>query len=337
MRAALRGVGRIPVGVPRALSRFCPVNSDGEHIALDMLAAARAAAIVPGADLGGATPQKARRNLEFHAAVTAAPVLTLAVVEDLTIESPQGPIPATRYRADVLSTGLIVFFHGGGFALGSRASHDGYCRRLAVDTGADVLSVDYRLAPENPFPAAVDDAVAAWRFAVTKAPDWGVATDRILVAGDSAGGNLAAVVSQQVRGDAVTPRLQVLMYPITEFGRSGGSRDEFASGYFLETDRIDWFDANYVPAGADPTDPRLSPLCAADLSGVAPAHVVVAGFDPLRDEAIEYADSLVAAGVSTSLEREGGLIHGFVSMTAISPSARQAVTRIHEVIRASLR
>ncbi|MGW5520696.1 alpha/beta hydrolase [Gordonia sp. NPDC003950] len=336
VRAALSRIGHIPAVVPGTLARFCPVNADGEHIAPDMLATAVVMGLIPGGDLGGVTPEHARRNLVVNAGVGGEKTPALAVVEDLAIDSPDGPIPATRYRAEVTTTGLIVFFHGGGFVLGSPATHDGYCRRLAIDTGADVLSVDYRLAPEHPFPAAVDDALVAWRFAVAKAAEWGVPADRLVVAGDSAGGNLAAVVSQQVRGEDVTPRLQVLLYPITDHTREGGSREEFATGYLLTKARIDWFDENYVPADADRTDPRLSPLLATDLSGLPPAHVVVAGFDPLRDEGIAYADALVAAGVSVSLERDGGLIHGFANMTGYSPSARQAVSRIHETIAAAL-
>lgn len=312
------------------------MNSDGEHISPEMLLAGVATGVMPGGDMGGSTIERARRTLELNSAVTAEKTPELAVVEDLAFDGPGGVVSATRYRANVTSTGLVLFFHGGGFALGSRASHDAYCRRLALDTGADVLSVEYRLAPEYPFPAGVDDALAAWRFAVQSTSRWGVATDRIIVAGDSAGGNLAAVLSQQVRGEDVTPALQVLLYPVTDMTRTGGSRVEFATGHFLTAERMDWFTETYLPAGIDRTDPRVSPLLAEDLSGLPPAHVVVAGFDPLRDEGIAYADALASAGVPTTLQRESGLIHGFINMAGFSPAARQALSHIHSAVNLAL-
>ncbi|MGX7694259.1 alpha/beta hydrolase [Gordonia polyisoprenivorans] len=336
VRSVMRLGGHLPPGLLGVASRICPVNSDGEHIAPEMLAAGVATRLMPGGDMSGATVERARHNLEVNSAISAERTPPLAVVEDLVIDGPGGDLPATRYRAEVSSTGLVLFFHGGGFSLGSRATHDAYCRRLALDTGVDVLSVEYRLAPEYPFPAAVDDALAAWRFAVSAAPRWGVDTDRLIVAGDSAGGNLAAVLSQLVRGEEVTPRLQLLLYPVTDMTRSGGSREEFATGYFLTAERIEWFTERYVPAGAPRSDPRISPLLAHDLTGLPPAHVVVAGFDPLRDEGIAYADALSGAGVRTSLQRESGMIHGFVNMLGFSPAARQAVSGMHDVVRGVL-
>ncbi|MGC4936178.1 alpha/beta hydrolase [Gordonia sp. DT30] len=335
IRSVLRLGRLVPPGVATSASRFCPVNSDGEHIAPEMLAAGSATRLLPGGGMGGANAAKARRNLEVNAGISAEKTPPLAVVEDLLIEpgSSGAPVPATRYRAEVTSTGLVVFFHGGGFALGSRATHDAYGRRLALDTGADVLSVEYRLAPEHPFPAALDDAIAAWRFAVAMAPQWGVATDRLVVAGDSAGGNLATVLAHHLRSEAVTPCLQLLIYPVTDMTRTGGSREEFATGHFLTAERIEWFAQCYIPAGVERGDPRISPLFAADLTGMPPAHVVVAGFDPLRDEGIAYNDELGAAGVATTLQRESGLIHGFANMLGFSPTARQAVSRMHEAVR----
>ncbi|MGW0037404.1 alpha/beta hydrolase [Gordonia sp. NPDC003376] len=331
-RAVVRLTGKLPAGLASAVSRWCPVNGDGEHLAPEAWLACVSTALMPGGDMSGATVPKARRNLEVNTALVAEKTPELSVVEDLLIDGPEGPIGATRYRAETTSIGLVLFFHGGGFALGSRASHDSYARRLALDTGVDVLSVEYRLAPEHPFPAGVDDALAAWRFAVGAAPRWGLDPRRIVVAGDSAGGNLAAVVSQQVRGEDITPVLQLLIYPMTDLDRKGGSRDEFATGHFLTAERIDWFTDHYVPADIDHTDPRLSPLFAADLSGLPRAHVVVAGFDPLRDEGLDYAAALERAGVPTTLQREGGLIHGFVNMVATGPTPRRAVSRMHQAV-----
>lgn len=316
------------------MSRVCPVNADGEHIAPEILLAAKLTGLLPGGDMGGPSVAKARRLLELNSAVISQAASPLAIEQDFVID---GAIPATRYRADIDSRGVVLFFHGGGFVLGSRASHDSYCRRLAIDSGADVVSVEYRLAPENPFPAAVDDVLAAWRFIVDAAPRWGVSTDRLVVAGDSAGGNLAAVLAQQVRGDAVTPCLQLLIYPVTDLTRVGGSRSEFATGYFLTQERMVWFTDHYTPDAVARTDPRASPLLQPDVAGVAPAHVIVAGFDPLRDEGIAYADALAAAGVDVDVAREGALIHGFINMAGFSPTAAQAVSRMNAVVSAVLR
>ena len=337
VRSLLRVIGHAPPQLFGAVSRWCPVNADGEHVSVEMLTAAMVTAVLPNADMGGATIGSARAGLERVSALVAEKLPVLAVEEDLEFDGPAGPLPVTRYRAGVDTRGLILFFHGGGFTTGSRASHDALARRLAVDTGADVVSVEYRLAPENPFPAAVDDALAAWRGVVDAAPGWGVPSDRIVVAGDSAGGNLAAVVSQQVRGEEVTPALQLLLYPKVDSVGEYGSIREFGKGYFLTAERIDQFTEVYVPDPAQLADPRVSPLLAEDLSGLPPAHVVVAGFDPLRDEGIAYADALGSAGVPVTLQREGALIHGFANMVGFSPVADQAISRFTSVVSDVLR
>ena len=337
VRSLLRVIGHVPPQVFGAVSRWCPVNADGDHVSVEMLAAAAVTAVLPNADMGGPTIGKARSGLARITALTAEKLPVLAVEEDLEFDGPAGPIPVTRYRAGVESRGLILFFHGGGFTTGSRRSHDPLARRLAVGTGADVVSVEYRLAPENPFPAAVDDALAAWRGAVDAAPGWGIPSDRIVVAGDSAGGNLAAVVAQEVRGEPITPMLQLLIYPKTDSVGEYGSAREFAKGYFLTGERIADFTDAYVPDPAQRADPRVSPLLAQDLSSLPPAHVVVAGFDPLRDEGIAYADALGAAGVPVTLQREGPLIHGFASMAAFSSVADQAISRFTDVVSDALR
>lgn len=325
----MRGAGRIPSVVLQFLGQWSRVNSDGDRLAPEMALTGLIADKVPSFALGGDKPvAQARADVTENAAALAEKLPAMAVEEDLVIDGPGGPIPATRYRARVDSVGVVVFFHGGGFVVGDRVSHDNLVRRLALSTGADILSVDYRLAPEHPFPAAVDDAIVAWRFAVDKAPLWGVPTDHIAVAGDSAGGNLAAVISQQVREDEVTPCLQMLIYPAVDSTTKRGSHREFAEGLYLTDAQIEWFFDTYLPDRAHRADPRASPLLADDLSGVAPAYVIVAGFDPLRDEGIAYADRLKQAGVAVTLDRAGSLIHAFANMTLISPDARAAVDRI---------
>lgn len=330
----MRFVGRLPSGVFGLLASRMPINAAGERLSPEVAGIALAADKIPAFSMYDPSPAKARAKIEVSSATLAASFPPFAVEEDLIIDGPAGPIPATRYRFGETSRGLVVFYHGGGFVIGSRASHDGAVRNLAIDAGVDVLSVDYRLAPENPFPAAVDDSVAAWRFAVEKAPSWGLSPDRIGVAGDSAGGNLAAVVCQQVRGDKVVPRHQLLIYPVVDANATTASRDEFATGYFLTREHMDWFHDNYVPKDQR-SDVRASPLLADDLSGLPAAHVVVAGFDPLRDEGIAYADALRAAGVSVTFERAGGMIHGFHNMTLVSPTAREIARRMGDAVVAA--
>ncbi|GAB04743.1 putative esterase [Gordonia amarae NBRC 15530] len=334
-RALVKPVGKMPDALVAPLSRWTRVNSDGEHLDPPMAMIAWAAAHVPGMALVSGTVSQSRHRMEESSAMIAETFPPMAVVEDFRIND---DVSATRYRAGEQSSGIVLYFHGGGFVLGSRASHDGVARRLAIGTGADVVSVEYRLAPEHPFPAAADDALAAWRFVVDAAPRWGVSADKIVVGGDSAGGNLAAVLALDVRGEAVQPALQLLIYPVTNSSESAdtASRREFADGYYLTAERINWFTENYVPDPADRSGHRVSPLLADDLSGLPPAYVLIAGFDPLRDEGIAYADRLRAAGVPVTLDRASGLIHGFVNMTALSAQARTAFDRLSAAVRAVL-
>lgn len=335
-RGVLLAAARIPEAALAVLGRRAPVNSDGERVAPELVAVGWATDHVPGSDPFAGEVDQSRAQTDELGAAMAENLPPMAVEEDLLIDGPAGPIPATRYRSSIDSDGVIVYFHGGGFVTGSRISHDTFVRRLAHGTGLDVLSVEYRLAPENPFPAGVDDAVAAWHFAVDMAPRWGVDPERIVVAGDSAGGNLATVVARLVRDEPITPIFQLLIYPVTDATAETPSRREFASGYFLSLDGIHWFNDRYVPDVEQRTDPRCSPLLAEDLGGLAPAHVIVAGFDPLRDEGLAYAKRLEEAGVPVSLRREGTLIHGFINMTLISPGARAAVDRMCAEVRRAL-
>ena len=199
-----------------------------------------------------------------------------------------------------------------------------------------MLAVDYRLAPEHPFPAAVDDARTALRWAVAHAADLGADPRRIGVGGDSAGGNLAAVVSQLAgRDGGPPPVLQLLIYPATDFTRRGRSRELFGEGFLLTNSEMDWFETNYLgPERTHARDPRASPLLAEDMSGLAPAFVVTAAFDPLRDEGEEYAAALRDAGTPVTLRRFPGFIHAFVAAAGVSRTARDAVVEIAGVTRA---
>ena len=221
--------------------------------------------------------------------------------------------------------------------IGDLDTHDSAVRFLAANAGVAVLSVDYRLAPEHPFPAAVDDAFAAFRWAVENAGELGADPARIAVGGDSAGGNLAAAVSLLARdGGGPAPAMQLLIYPATDAVGGQESRRLFAEGFLLTAADMDWFEEHYLPDAAAAQDPRVSMLRAEDLSGLAPAYVATAGFDPLRDEGEAYAERMREAGVPVALRRHPGLIHGFANLTAVSRTSRAAMSEVAGALRMGL-
>jgi len=235
---------------------------------------------------------------------------------DLTPGHEAGSLPARLYvPLSAPETGpLLVFFHGGGWAVGSITSHDRACALLAHDSGVKVLSVEYRLAPEYPFPAAPDDALRAWRTVVADPARFGAEPDRIAVGGDSAGGNLAAVLCHDLRrAGEPQPVLQLLIYPVTEVGSRRTSMQDFATGFYLTSERMDRFSKFYVEPGQY-TEPRVSPIHEEDLSGLAPAWILTALADPLHDEGEEYAKRLEEAGVWVRCDRLP-LIHAWFNMT----------------------
>jgi acetyl esterase len=283
---------------------------------------------------------EARAEMRRGAIVGARPGRLIGAVRDITVTGAVGPLPARHYvpaEAKTETLPLIVFFHGGGFTLGDLDSHDVPCRLLAHHAGAHVVSVDYRLAPEHPFPAAVDDARAALRWAFEHADGLGADPQRIAVAGDSAGGNISAVAAWEAAHDGgPAPSLQVLLYPATDFAELARSHELFGQGFLLTREDMDWFSDNYT-ANADLADPRLSILRADGVEAVAPALVVTAGFDPLRDEGEAYAERLRAAGVPVMVRRFPGLIHGFINMTGVSRTSRDALVEVGGATRALLR
>jgi acetyl esterase len=285
------------------------------------------------------TPETARAG--FRAlAVDARPVDALplvASVEDITVPGGDGPRPARVYRPSApgpLPT--IVLLHGGGFVIGDLDTHDLTARTLANGCDAVVVSVDYRLAPEDPWPAGVEDAVAATRWAASALSTLG-GDDRLAVAGDSAGGNLSAVVAQVMRDEGIPLAGQLLIYPVTDRRGSYPSHQENGTGYFLDLDTMLWFDEQYVGhlTEVDVTNPRLAPLNG-DLTGLAPAVLVVAEFDPLRDDGLAYAAALEAAGVPVEVRTFPGMIHGFVDMGRHSPGAQAAVDETCALFRTVL-
>ncbi len=249
-------------------------------------------------------------------------------VEDLSVPGPAGDIPLRLYASE--RGGLrpaLIYFHGGGFVFGNLDTHDAVCRALAKQSGAVVIAVDYRLSPEHKFPAAVDDSYAATVWVAANAERLGIDARRIAVGGDSAGGNLATVVAMRCR-DAGGPALaaQVLIYPVTDSSSlETGSHREFGEGYFLTGAAMEWFTGHYLASADQKRHPEVSPLLAPNLSGLPPALVITAEFDPLRDEGEAYAKRLQQAGVPVTISRYPGMIHGFVSMRGVLAGGRQAI------------
>ncbi|MDP9035708.1 MAG: alpha/beta hydrolase, partial [Myxococcota bacterium] len=219
----------------------------------------------------------------------------------------------------------LVWFHGGGWVLGSLASAHRVCGALAKRAGVVVVSIDYRLAPEYPFPAGALDAIAATRWILETAPSLGIDPRAVAVGGDSAGGNLAALAAQALRSEPRRPAFQLLVYPATELTRSHESHRLFAEDYILSKRAMDWYLGHYLPDPESASDPAASPFFATDLSGLPPALVLTAGFDPLRDEGRAYADKMRAAGVEVEHACAAGLVHGFLAMTGSIGEAGRAL------------
>jgi acetyl esterase len=267
------------------------------------------------------SPAQAR---EAYAALTLpAPEVSLAAVEDHHLPGPAGPVPVRVYRPEGPEPQpALVFFHGGGWVIGSLDTHDGPCRDLARRARCTVVSVDYRLAPEHPFPAGLDDAFAALCAVAEKGPSWGIDPARLAVGGDSAGGNLAAAAALRARsrgGPAL--RFQLLVYPVTDADFERPSYRDHAEGFFLTRDAMRWFWDHYVPDPAARRHPHAAPLHAPDLTGLPATYVLTAEYDPLRDEGEAFAERLREAGVPVACTRGEGMIHGFFSMTTLSPRA----------------
>ncbi len=288
------------------------------------------------------SPKEARQLFrETRPASTPTPP-EIGAVRNLVAQGPGGPIPLRVYRpAGVAASAALpglMYFHGGGWVIGDLDTHDVLCRQLTAEAGITVVNVDYRLAPEHKFPAAADDAWAATRWTVAHASEFGVDAGRLAVGGDSAGGNLAAVVALQAR-DAGAPviKLQVLVYPVTDVAAESRSYQDFSEGYMLTRESMRWFTAHYLAAAGQANDWRVSPLRASSHAGLPPALVVTAGFDPLRDEGAAYAAKLQQAGVLVDYVCYGGMIHGFAGMGRLIETGNRAVSHIAATLRQTLR
>jgi acetyl esterase len=270
---------------------------------------------------------EARRQYEARIALMAPPA-QVAKVAERDIDGPGGSLKLRVYTpAGSGPFPLLMFFHGSGFVLCSLDTHDGMCRNLAAGIGCVVVSVDYRLAPEHKFPNGLDDCLAATRWAAAHAAELGINPARIMLAGDSAGGNMAAVTALRIREEG-GPVLcgQMLLYPVTDYHTPGTpSYAENAEGYGLTRDTMEWFWGHYLNDSTEAGNPYASPLRAADLTGLPPAYVMSAEYDPLRDEAEIYGERLRAAGVPTEITRRPGMNHGFLFWVGVVAAADTAM------------
>ena len=281
-----------------------------------------------------------RQQLRTMVTLMDEPAPAVPRVDDIRIPGPAGPIPARVYAAHAgpAVRPAVAYFHGGGWVQGDLETHHGLCARLAKHADAVVVAIDYRLAPEHKFPAAVEDCFAAYRWLRSHGGDIGADTTRVAVAGDSAGGNLSAVVSQLAASAGVpVPTCQVLIYPAVDFSLETESHRELVDGHVIPRERIVWYSEQYLSGEADKADLRASPLRAPKVAGQPPALIVTAGFDPLRDEGHAYAKKLREAGVDVVYREYPGQIHAFVSLTKAIPQGLTCTLEIAEYLRQRLR
>lgn len=297
---------------------------------------------MPSVDWHGQT-QKLRNSFYRASRSVERDLPDLAEMSNLIVDGADGPLPARLYiplAAGVGPSPAIIFFHGGGFVLGDLDTHDVVCRRLAASARCRVLSVDYRLAPEHKFPAAHDDALSVWNWAVERGKILNFDPDRMAVCGDSAGGNLAAFIAQEMnRTGGVMPAFQLLLYPLVQFVDIRAKKMTFQEGsFFISPNLFDYFRDSYVGKETERMDPRVSPLFAADddFSGLPPTHMVLCGWDPLKDEGKAYASKLAAHGVPVTIREHPGMVHGFMNMTAVSVPARDAIHAAGDVVGRAL-
>ncbi len=329
-------VPRLPAPAARALAGRA-IRVDGQELDVYIQVALRLERL-----MGGFKPlpvAEARALRRHEARVFAGPRIEVGRVQDLELPGPAGEIRARLYVPSSYEPPgpLVVYFHGGGHVIGDLDTHDQPCRFLAREIPAQVLAIEYRCGPEDPFPAAVEDALAAFRWAFAEAEALGADPRRLAVVGDSAGGNLATVVARLAAADGGPgPAFQALIYPVTDYSAKRRSYELFAEGFFLTRAEMDWYRDHYFASAEDRADPRASPILADDLSGLAPAHVVTAGFDPLRDEGEDYAARLRDAGVAVTLRRESDLVHGFINAVGLGGRPEEAGRAIAAEIAAGI-
>jgi acetyl esterase len=335
-RRVLRMAKTLAPLLPKRLKRA--VDDVLLHPEIQLLLAMREA--IGSVPLSSLTVAAARAQIVREARVHAGEEVPVKSVRDLQMETPNGVLRARHYvpLEGPAKPPLLVFFHGGGFVVGDLDTHDGPCRVLSRDAQVQVLAIDYRLAPEHPFPAAVDDALSAYRWARENAATLGADPDRIAVGGDSAGGNLAAVVTLQCAASGIPlPAAQLLIYPSVDRTQTRRSIDLFAEGLFFTRSELDWYTERYLGGFANLGDYRVSPMLAASHAGLSHAIVVTAGFDPLRDEGEAYAALLEREGTPMTPFRADELVHGFINMGPLSPASQAALTHVARLLRNTLK
>jgi acetyl esterase len=335
----LRSLPRIPNAVKRLLLGGHSITIDGNTLDTTLqLMLTGIKALHMGGLVASPDVDAARGQLRTLAASFKQDILVTSVT-NLSIPGPAGPIGVRHYRP-INGDGepLLVFFHGGGQVIGDLDTHDDLCRQVCREGGLHVLSVDYRLAPEHKAPAGCDDAYAAFGWALGHAEELGADPSRVAVGGDSAGGNLAALVSLRARDEgAQLPALQLLFYPVTNYRDETRSQTLFGDGFFLTKADLHWFRGHFLDgAKLDAADPRVSPLLADDFSGLPPALLLTAGFDPLRDEGRQYAEALRNAGVLVDHREFGSLIHGFANFFPLGGDSTTAMAETISALRAHL-
>lgn len=337
-RAVISGLGKLPEPAQRLIAGK-PLTLGGNTMFTEVQMALRLLNAMPGESFENLPLDAGRRQIDEEAWIFGS-TPEIGLVEEIDVPTRDGSVRARVYvaRPDRPTSGAVVYFHGGGWVLGGLDSTDSVCRAIADQTDLAVVSIDYRLAPEHPFPAALHDCLDAYRW-VRAEGRWG---DRVAVAGDSAGGNLAAVVSNLTIEEG-GPDFQLLFFPVTDLGAPRAEdRTEsyrlFADGFFLTAAQMDWYRGHYLATEADAVDPRVSPLLIDDaaLAGVAPAHVAVAGFDPLRDEGIAYAEKLQAAGVPCTLQVATGHIHAFTNASGVGVTGAAELAESIDALRRGL-
>jgi acetyl esterase len=332
-------VAATPARVNRLLGGR-PAEIDGQVLHPDAQVLLRAKRVF-GLDRNLSSIEAERARTAREARMVRGPTIAVGAVQQTTVQGGGGELEARLYVPEGAprSGPVAVYFHGGGWCVGDLDSHDPLCRYLCKQADVRILSVAYRLAPEHPFPAGLDDAIAAFEFASGKgARELGADPTAVAIAGDSAGANLAAVACRLLRDTGRRlPRFQALIYPPTDLSSKRPSYDLFKEGFYLSEARMDRWDRLYTDGRVGLDDPRVSPLLADDLSALPPAYVLIAGFDPLRDEVREYARRLAAAGVEVSLGEALDLFHAFVNIVGISPRCREAVDPLAEALGAALR
>lgn len=334
LRLAARSACRLPRPVMRAMSGT-PIEIDGQKLDPVVQFMVKHFTDPPGSI---STVEKTRHSLDQQGSWLVHNRKSGVDIRQGRFDGPNGPVPFASYRKTSLrntQVPALVFFHGGGHTGGSIFSHDGVCHQLAYATDFDVISIEYRLAPDHKFPAGVNDCLAAFDAVIARWDELRVDRDRVAVGGDSAGANLAAVVAQQRKAAAHPPKFQLLWVPWVDMSKQTRSYELFDLGFFLEKPTMEWFTNNYLSDPSEALDPRVSPLLG-DVDGACPAALMIAGFDPLRDEGLAYGDKLKAAGVRTEIKLYKSLVHPFINVAGCVPAADAAFDDAVAILKANV-